>query len=243
MIRCLVIDDEPYARELLREFIAKLPNLKFEGAYSSALGALPALNKKAIDVIFLDIQMPDISGIDFLKTLDKRPCVIFTTAFAEYALEGFELDVVDYLLKPFDFNRFLKAVNKLTLRMEKSIPGGYTVEKNQGRADFIFVKDGNKLVKVELKSILFIKGTREYVTIHTRNKKIMSLQTLKNLELELPPEFIRVHNSYIVFIPSVGIISKNEVEIEGETIPIGITYKKNFLERIKTYFPGKDFGE
>lgn len=243
MIRCLVIDDEPYARELLSEFIAKLPNLKLEGAYSSALGALPSLSKKTVDVIFLDIQMPDISGIDFLKTLDKRPCVIFTTAFSEYALEGFELDVVDYLLKPFDFNRFLKAVNKLTLRLEKSAPG-YPSEKAQGRQpDFIFVKDGSKLVKVELKNILFIKGTREYVTIHTRDKKIMSLQTLKNLETELPPEFIRVHNSYIVFIPSVGTITKNEVEIEGETIPIGITYKKNFLDRIRSYFPGKDFGE
>lgn len=242
MIRCLVIDDEPYARELLSEFIAKLPNLKLEGAYSSALSALPSLSKKNVDVIFLDIQMPDISGIDFLKTLDKRPCVIFTTAFSEYALEGFELDVVDYLLKPFDFNRFLKAVNKLTLRLEKSGPV-YPAEKAQGRPDFIFVKDGSKLVKVELKNILFIKGTREYVTIYTRDKKIMSLQTLKNLETELPPEFIRVHNSYIVFIPSVGTISKNELEIEGEIIPIGITYKKNFLDRIRTYFPGKDFGE
>jgi two-component system, LytTR family, response regulator len=244
MIRCLVIDDEPYARELLSEFIIKLPNLKLEGAYSSALSALPALSKKAVDVIFLDIQMPDISGIDFLKTLDKRPCVIFTTAFAEYALEGFELDVVDYLLKPFDFNRFLRAVNKLTLRMEKTAPATYPAEKAQGRSpDFIFIKDGNKLVKVELKNILFIKGTREYVTIHTRDKKIMSLQTLKNLETELPAEFIRVHNSYIVFIPSVGTISKNEVEIEGEIIPIGITYKKNFLERIRIYFPGKELGE
>lgn len=242
MIRCLVIDDEPYARELLSEFIAKLPNLKLEGAYSSALGALPSLSKKTVDVIFLDIQMPDISGIDFLKTLDKRPCVIFTTAFSEYALEGFELDVVDYLLKPFDFNRFLKAVNKLTLRLEKSGPV-YASEKTQDRPDFIFVKDGSKLVKVELKNILFIKGTREYVTIYTRDKKIMSLQTLKNLETELPPAFIRVHNSYIVFIPSVGTISKNELEIEGEIIPIGITYKKNFLDRIKSYFPGKDFGE
>lgn len=242
MIRCLVIDDEPYARELLSEFIAKLPNVKLEGAYSSALGALPSLSKKNVDVIFLDIQMPDISGIDFLKTLDKRPCVIFTTAFSEYALEGFELDVVDYLLKPFDFNRFLKAVNKLALRLEKSGPV-YASEKPQGRPDFIFVKDGSKLVKVELKNILFIKGTREYVTIYTRDKKIMSLQTLKNLETELPPEFIRVHNSYIVFIPSVGTISKNELEIEGEIIPIGITYKKNFLDRIRSYFPGKDFGE
>jgi two-component system LytT family response regulator len=243
MIRCIVIDDEPYARQLLTEFIARLPNLRSEGAFSSALSALTVLQTRPVDVIFLDIQMPDISGIDFLKSLDKKPGIIFTTAFAEYALEGFELDVIDYLLKPFDFNRFLKAVNKVSQRLEKMAAVPEPSEKNTDKPDFIFVKDGSKLVKVELKKILFIKGSREYVTIHTQDKKIMSLQTLRTLETELPQEFARVHNSYIVNIPSVGTISKNEVEIEGEIIPIGITYKKSFAERLKKYFPGKSFNE
>ncbi len=238
MIHCLVIDDEPYARELLTEFIAKHPGLKLEGAFSSALTALPVLSKKSIDVIFLDIQMPDLTGIDFLKSLDKRPGVIFTTAFAEYAIEGFELDVIDYLLKPFDFQRFLKSVNKLTQRLEKPLP--QVVEKSVSSSAFMFVKDGTKLVKIKYAEILFIKGTREYVTIHTRDNKVMSLQTLKNLEVELPMSFIRIHNSFIINLPAVKTISKDEVEIEGEYLPIGITYKKNFLDCIKDYFPGKE---
>jgi two-component system, LytTR family, response regulator len=239
MTRCIVIDDEPYARQLLTEFIAKIPNLKLEGAFSSALNALPLLTKKPIDVIFLDIQMPDISGIDFLKTLDKRPAVVLTTAFAEYALEGFELDVADYLLKPFDFGRFLKAINKIT----KSSDIEHIVKNESVRGssqEFIFVKDGTKLVKVDLKEILYIQGSREYVTIHTRDKKIMSLQAMKNLEEELPDHFIRVHNSYIINIPTVTSISKQEVEIGDDVIPIGITYKKNFHEKIRKYFPGRE---
>lgn len=242
MIRCVVIDDEPYARELLSEFIAKIPNLKLEGAFSSALTALPILSKKNIDVVFLDIQMPDISGIDFLKTLDKRPMVVFTTAFAEYALEGFELDVADYLLKPFDFSRFLKAVNRLTQRLETPSLHA-TSESSPGTKDFIFVKDGTKLVKVNLSEILFIKGTREYVTIVTQSSKIMSLQAMKALEEELPETFIRVHNSFIVNITSIDSIAKNEIEIGDEIIPVGITYKKSFYEKIRKFFPGRHLGE
>lgn len=242
MIRCVVIDDEPYARQLLTEFIAKVPSLKFEGAFSSALTALPALSKKNIDVLFLDIQMPDISGIDFLKTLDKKPMVVFTTAFAEYALEGFELDVADYLLKPFDFGRFLKAVNKLTPRVESSVSHG-TLEPSAARKDFIFVKDGTKLVKINLAEILFIKGTREYVTIVTSDSKIMSLQAMKALEEELPENFIRVHNSFIVNINSINSIAKNEIEIGDEIIPVGITYKKSFFEKIRRFFPGRPLEE
>jgi two-component system LytT family response regulator len=241
MIHCLVIDDEPYARQLLREFIEKVPGLVLEGAYANALSALPILSKNNIDVIFLDIQMPDISGIDFLKTLDRSPKIIFTTAYAEYALEGFELDAVDYLVKPFDFNRFLRAVNKMTQRSERQAPVVVNVDKKTSiQAEFIFVKDGTKLVKVDYNNILFIKGTREYVTIHTKEKKIMSLQTLRQLELELPSEFIRVHNSFIIYLPAVGSISKNELEIQGETIPIGITYKKSLMDRVKNFEPGKD---
>jgi two-component system, LytTR family, response regulator len=236
MIRCVVIDDEPYARDLLTEFIGKIPNLSLEGSFSSALLALPELSQKPVDVLFLDIQMPDLSGIDFLKSLDKRPMVIFTTAFAEYAIEGFELDVVDYLLKPFDFQRFLKAVNKVIQKVEK--PGDASIAVTPVENDFIFIKDGSKLVKVELNKILFIKGTREYVTVYTKDKKIMSLQTMKNLEQELPANFLRVHNSFIINIRAIDSISKNEVEIGKEIIPIGQTYKKMFLESVKRFFPG-----
>lgn len=237
MIRCVVIDDEPFARQLLTDFISKLPNLKLEGSFSSALAALPVLSRKNVDVLFLDIQMPDISGIDFLKTLDRKPFVVFTTAFAEYALEGFELDVADYLLKPFDFGRFLKAVNKLTQRIESPALDTFR-EPVPAEKDFIFVKDGTKLVRVELKEIKYVKGTREYVTLVTNDGKIMSLQSMKALEEELPGEFIRVHNSYIVNIKSIQSIAKNEIEIDNELIPIGSTYKKNFFNKIKIFFPG-----
>jgi DNA-binding LytR/AlgR family response regulator len=239
MIRCVVIDDEPYARQLLTGFIGKLPSLRLEGSFSSALHALDILSKHPVDVIFLDIQMPDITGIDFLKTLEQKPLIVFTTAHAEFALEGFELDVADYLLKPFDFNRFLKAVNKISQRLDRrATPPAKTSERKEPVHNFIFVKDGTKLVKIELSTILFIKGTREYVTIYTKDKKIMSLQALKNLEQELPEEFIRVHNSYIVAIPAITAVAANQVEIDNENIPIGITYKKAFMERIRNYFPG-----
>jgi DNA-binding LytR/AlgR family response regulator len=236
MIRCIVIDDEPYARDLLKEFISKVPHFHLAGVFSSALQALAELSKNPVDVLFLDIQMPDISGIDFLKSLDKKPSVIFTTAFAEYAIEGFELDVVDYLLKPFDFQRFLKAANKITQRIER--PAEHELTMLPREETFIFVKDGTKLVKIELKSILFIKGTREYVTIHMADKKIMSLQSMKNLESELPVDFIRVHNSYIINLRAIESITKTEVRIGGAEIPIGVTYKKNFQEHISRYLPG-----
>lgn len=233
-MRCMIIDDEPYARKLLSDFIAKVPNLVLEGAFPSALQAMPLLANKTIDVIFLDIKMPGISGIDFLKSLEKKPNIIFTTAFAEYALEGFELNVIDYLPKPFDFNRFLKAVNKLPFKVEKPITFA-----NHDKPAFIFVKDGFKLIKLYYRDVLYIQGAREYVTIYLKNRQIMSLQSLRSLELELPSDFIRVHNSFIINLPAVESIAKNELEIAGKIIPIGITYRNQFMEHIKRYESGK----
>jgi len=236
MIHCLVIDDEPYARQLLADFIKKVPDLHLEGSFSSALKALEVLRKKQVHVLFLDIQMPDITGIEFLKTLDNKPLVIFTTAYAEHALQGFELDVADYLLKPFDFNRFLKSVNKISQRLQS--PRTIS-ESTAEKKDFIFIKDGTKLVKIELNAIRYIKGVREYVSIVTKEKKIMSLQVLKSLEETLPPEFIRVHNSYIIALSSIDTVFKNKVQIGDEFIPLGITYKKKFFEELQCYYPGK----
>jgi DNA-binding LytR/AlgR family response regulator len=225
------------ARLLLTEFIGKVPNLNLAGSFSNALSALPALQSKPIDVVFLDIQMPGISGIDFIKTLDKRPRIILTTAFAEYALEGFELDVVDYLLKPFEFNRFLKAVNKIQASTATN-DHTHPTPDTRGEKNFIFIKDGTRLVRIDLSDIRYIKGTREYVTVCTRNRKVMSLQTLQSLEQTLPKEFIRVHNSYIIYIPAIQSVDKNSVEIDHESIPIGNTYKKNFFSILSGYSPG-----
>ena len=235
MIRCVVIDDEPYARQLLSDFIKKVPELYLEGSYSSALKAIEKLRKNQVDLMFLDIQMPDITGIEFLKTLEHKPLVVFTTAFAEHALQGYELDVADYLLKPFDFNRFLKSVNKVSQRLNQPQQKTDTPEKK----DSIFVKEGNKLVKIELKSIRFVKGSREYVTIVTDQKKIMSLQTMKSVEEMLPEDFLRIHNSYIIPLASVTAIFKNKLQVGEEFFPIGITYKKKVVEMLERHYPKK----
>jgi len=235
MIRCMVIDDEPLARQLLADFISKVPELSLEGSFSSALASLEVLRKKRVDVLFLDIQMPDISGIEFLKTLDHKPLVVFTTAFAEHALQGYELDVADYLLKPFDFNRFLKSINKVTQRLKTTPEFTGSGEK----IDSIFVKDGTKQVKIPVDSIRYIKGSREYVTIVTSDKRIMSLQTMKGMEEMLPSGFIRIHNSFIISLAAVDTIFKNKLQIGKEEFPIGITYKKKVFEALTQFYPAK----
>lgn len=235
MIRCLVIDDEPLARKLLEDFIKRTPGLALIESFSNPLHARELINQKQCDVLFLDIQMPDMNGLDFLKTSSHRPLVILTTAFAEYALEGYELDVVDYLLKPFDFQRFLKAVNKISDRLRISKEGKKEVVIDQA-PEFLFVKDGRKLMKVDVASIVYIQGALEYVTIVSKGrKKVMSLQSLKNLEQSLPEYFVRIHNSYIVNLKAMEEVHKDEVKVDNELLPIGTTYKKLFQERIKNY--------
>jgi DNA-binding LytR/AlgR family response regulator len=231
MIRCAIIDDEPLARQLLRGFIAKVPVLTLEGEYSNPLKAIEGISKSPVDVIFLDVQMPHLSGIDFLKSITRKPHVILTSAFKEYALEGFELDVVDYLLKPFEFNRFLKAVNKLTGLIEKPIAAQTEVSANQ--QDFLFLKDGSKLVKINFDSLLYIEGLGDYVKLVTRTKTITSLQTMKKLETQLPSYFVRIHNSYIISIKAIDSIQHSNVQIGDKLLPIGITYKKTFLDLIQ----------
>lgn len=239
MIRCVVIDDEPLARQLLADFISKVPELSLEGSFSSALTSLELLRRKRVEVLFLDIQMPDISGIEFLKTLDHKPLVVFTTAFAEHALQGYELDVADYLLKPFDFNRFLKSINKITQRLKATT--GFT--PSEEKIDSIFIKDGTRQVKILLNSIRYIKASREYVTIVTDDKKIMSLQTMRGMEEMLPPGFIRIHNSFIISLAAVDTIFKNKLQIGKAEFPIGITYKKKVFEALKQFYPTKKIAE
>lgn len=230
MIRCLIVDDEPYARKLLEEFIQKTEGLTLVASVKNALEARTMLAKQKIDLIFLDIQMPELTGIDFLKSSSHTPLVVFTTAYAEYALQGFEFDAVDYLLKPFDFNRFLKAVNKITERFQLKTSHALPVQGND--KDYIFVKDGTRLVKIDLSSILYIKGSREYVTFVTKASKIMTLISMKQLEQELQDDFVRIHNSFIIRLGAVDEITKDEVIINGETLPIGATYKKLLLQKL-----------
>lgn len=195
--------------------------------------ALDVLRTNTIDILFLDIQMPEITGITMLKILQRKPMVILTTAYSEYALESYELDVVDYLLKPITFDRFLKAVDKASQRI--TTPGLAATDKSQGEPspDFVFVKDGTKLVKIVFDDILYVEGLKDYVTIHTKTQKVVTLQRLKALEMQLPADkFIRVHHSYIIALKAIEVIHKGEVQIGNAMIPISDSYKKAFKDLI-----------
>lgn len=228
ILNCLVVDDEPLARNLLSDYVKKVPDLHLVGTAENALNAMKLLRENQIDLIFLDIQMPELTGINMLKALQARPMVIFTTAYSEYALESYELDVVDYLLKPITFERFLKATEKVS---QRSLVGEGSTNQLPVDPAFVFVKDGTKLVKVLIKDILYVEGLKDYVTVHTTTQKIVTLQRLKTLESQLPEDqFIRIHNSYIVSFNAIHTIHKNEVQIGSAKIPISDSYKKSFKE-------------
>ena len=232
-LNCVIVEDEPLARNLMIDYVSKVPSLNLIEACSSPLAVIDVLRNNSVDIMFLDVQMPELTGISLLKALKKRPLVILTTAYSEYALEGYELDVADYLLKPITFERFLRAVEKVTERLEKqNVP---IAEKPllDAAQSFVFVKDGTKLVKIRLEDVLYVEGLKDYVTIHTRTQKIVSLQRLKVLEDQLPAEkFIRVHNSFIVALEAIDVIHKGDVQIGNVIIPIGETYKKSFRDFI-----------
>lgn len=214
-IKCLVIDDEELARTLMIKYISDTPNLELVGEFENALEALPLIKDSSVDLIFLDIQMPTIKGTDFAKIIGAEIHIIFTTAYTEYALEGYELNVVDYLLKPITFNRFLSAVNKI-----KS-----TTNSLESIEDTITVKSGYDLYKIKYADILYIKSDSEYVTFYTENKKIMSLQSLKSLQKQLPPSiFMRVHRSYIVNKTRVSSLKGRDLYIAEALIPISDSY-------------------
>jgi len=233
-LNCVIIEDEPLARNLMTEYVRKVPELNLLNAFSNPLEALEALRTLSVDLLFLDVQMPEITGISLLKVLKKRPLVVLTTAYSEYALEGYELDVADYLLKPITFERFLKSVDKIMQRLESDPKPVIAKTESSPSPTFIFVKDGTKLVKIQLDHILYVEGLKDYVTIHTTHQKITTLQRMKTLEEQLPADkFIRIHNSYIVALNAIEVVQKNEVEIKDASLPIGDTYKKSFKEFIE----------
>lgn len=232
-LNCVIVEDEPLARNLMVEYVKKVPSLHLIEACSNPVAALEVLRNNSVDLLFLDVQMPELTGISLLKVLQKKPLVVLTTAYSEYALEGYELDVADYLLKPITFERFLRAVDKVTQRVEgqKIIVQEKPVQETA--SSFVFVKDGTKLVKVQLDDILYIEGLKDYVTIHTKQQKIVSLQRLKALEEQLPADkFIRIHNSYIAALKAIEVVHKGEVQVAGTLLPIGETFKKSFREFI-----------
>jgi two-component system, LytTR family, response regulator len=242
---CIIIEDEPLARNLMEAYVKKVPQLDLIKSFSSPLAALDFLRENTVDIMFSDIQMPEITGITLLKILQKKPLVILTTAYSEYALEGYELEVFDYLLKPISLERFLKAVEKATIRLTASQPivQEKIIQEVSGSSDsnqaFIFVKDGTKLVKIRLNEIQYIEGLKDYVSIHTKDRddtvrKIVTLQTMKSLESQLSEnQFIRIHNSYIIAFDAIDAIDKEKVQIGKNFLPISDTYRKAFKDFIE----------
>lgn len=230
MINVITVDDEPLALEVLETYISKLPNLNLVAKCNNAIEAFQALNTHQVDLMFLDIQMPQITGIDFLKTLANPPKVVFTTAYSEYAVDGYELNVVDYLLKPISFERFVKAIDKVILS-SKADQNKVTVAAPAEKADYIFVKADKKLVKVRFEEIFYIEGLKDYVILHTPNGRIVTLQTMKSLERKLSDDsFMRVHRSYIINLNHIDALDGNSVLIKKKMLPVGKNYKETLLE-------------
>ena len=229
---CLIVDDEQLARTLLEEFVAKVPMLELKGMCKNPLEAMDILKSEHIDIMFLDIQMPELTGVEFVKTLQHKPGIIFTTAYSEYALEGYELDVVDYLVKPFPLDRFIKAVNKAIDFIDLKRNAG-KVDQDNMDSNYILLHADHKIYKVNLDDIQYIEGLKEYVSYYTKEKRIIVLQSLKSIEESLPSnKFIRVHRSYIVPINRIKTLDGNQVQIGEKLIPIGRSYKEEVLRRV-----------
>ncbi len=237
MLQCLVIDDEPLAIKLLEDHIGKVPFLKLAGSNSNPLEALIAFNQAPVDLIFLDIQMPQLNGVQFMQLLQNRAQVIITSAFQEYAIEGFEHNVVDYLLKPISFERFYRAVEKAWKLKHPATHLPASPEIFPATGGYIFIKVETKMVRVELDDILYVEGLKNYLSIYTKTQRILTLQSMKQLEETLPPNrFIRVHKSYMVALDKINTIERQEILIGNTIIPIGSTYADNFfnmLNRLK----------
>ncbi|HEY4788744.1 MAG TPA: LytTR family DNA-binding domain-containing protein [Bacteroidales bacterium] len=240
-MNCIIVDDEPLAQQVIEEYIKTIPFLTLVGKCSSAFEAFDKLRTQKVDLIFLDIHMPNVSGIDFINALDNKPYFIFTTAYSEHALEGFNLNAVDYLLKPIPFERFLKAANKVyelhTLRSEKHVPKVESISENKLTDGFIMVKSDYQTIKINLNDVVFIEGLKDYVKIYVvSGKPVVTLNSLKNMALKLPSDrFIRVHKSYIVSISKIDSIVRNRIIIGDKWIPIGENFKDTFHEILRKH--------
>lgn len=241
MIRCLAVDDEVYATKMIADYIAKVPYLQLAGTTTSAIEALSLVQNGDIDLVFLDIQMPELTGIQFLKLCGSKCKVILTTAYSEYALDGFDHDVVDYLLKPIAFDRFLKAAQKAfnvinpTKNPMATQPDTLQLPLNK-QPGYMFIKgeSKNKFLKVDYNDILYIEGLKNYVSVFTSSQRLITYQSLRDLELSLPkPPFYRIHKSYIVSIDKIRMVDGHTLYIGEQVLPIGETYREGFLKLIR----------
>lgn len=239
-INCIAIDDEPLALEVISDYVSKFPFLNLMATFTNATDSISFIKEKKIDLIFLDIQMDELTGIQLLNIINPHPQVIFTTAYDSYALQGYELNIIDYLLKPISFERFAKAIDKAYEKIiTNKIPASNTGLDNQQviqKEDYIFVKADSKIKKVELSEILYIEGQGDYLKIVTRKERIMTLLNFKKIEEILPDErFIRVHKSYIIAVEKIEYVEKSRVKIADALIPVSDTYKKQFQHIISKH--------
>ena len=251
MIRCMAIDDEPLALQQIATYIGKVPFLELTAQCQSAVEARQFLENDTVDAIFCDINMPDLNGMDFVKSLTTPPLIVFTTAYAEYAVEGFKVAAVDYLLKPFGLQDFQRAANRLQERLESlssllsfpsfaRLPVAFPLSSEN--ASVIFLKSDYRIIKVAINDIRYIESMSEYLKVHLRNeqKPITTLLSMKKIEERLPHNFMRIHRSYIVNLDDIREVNKNRVILDADTyLPIGDIYRENFQQYLDTKFLGK----
>lgn len=232
-IQCLIVDDEKIARDILETHLSKIRNITLAGSCKDALDAFQFINTQPIDLIFLDINMPEISGLSFAKTIKRNCKIIFTTAYREYAIDGFDLQAVDYLLKPISFERLLQAVNKyLEENTDPIVPIQNKIETEA--SDYFFVRSDRKMVKISFDEILYIESLSDYVKIHLTDKTVVTRETITNIEAKLPQKgFLRVHRSFIVSISHIESFSNDDVFVKNHEIPISRSYKSEVMNRLE----------
>jgi len=237
-MKCIIVDDEPLALDLIKSYVAKTPMLELEASFTNPFKALSFLIDNEVDVIFLDINMPELSGLQLLHSLSKKPLVVFTTAYPEFGAESYNYDAVDYLLKPINYGRFLKSVTKAlenfkTINLERSLPEINSRKNETINEQHIFIKSSTKIHKVAVEDILYIEGAGNYCSFHLKDKKILSLFTFNEIFGMLSDEeFVRIHKSFIVPKSKITIIEKHQVTINGKKLPIGLTFREHFVKFI-----------
>ncbi|MHA7112112.1 LytR/AlgR family response regulator transcription factor [Sunxiuqinia elliptica] len=230
MIKAIIVDDEPLAQNVIKQFAKDIPGLEIVCTCNNALEATSKLKETPVDLMFLDVNMPRLSGLDFLKNLTNPPLVILTTAYADYAMEGYELNILDYLKKPFSFERFFKAIQKAEEQLT------LIHQKEETNAEYIFIKANKKAVRVEFKSICFIEGLGDYIKIHLQDKHLVTNLSMKKMEELLPSDqFFRIHKSFIVRLDQIQSIEGNQLEIAGNKLPIGNNFRQEFQELINRF--------
>ncbi|CAM1369234.1 LytR/AlgR family response regulator transcription factor [Tenacibaculum xiamenense] len=231
VLQCIIADDEPIARQILENYIDSMPHLEIVAACKNAFEVLEVLKERSVDILFLDINMPKLSGLSLLKTMQQKPNVIITTAYPEYALEGFELAVTDYLLKPFSLERFLQAVNKINIQEAASIQTTVSIEKEE-EPNFIFVKSDKKIIKLFFDDINYIEAYGNYIKIYT-DSMLLTQQTLSDFLAKLPDFFTRIHKSFVINFDKLKIIDGNQIILQNDAkLPIGKSYRKSILDKI-----------